>query len=57
MMLGGHGLLAQVMGPDEDMTKPVMNPRTVGVCDDCACRSIVLAQVVEDVTEGTADKR
>lgn len=37
MMLGGHVGLASVMGPDEDMAKPVMDKVTLTVCEDCAC--------------------
>ena len=34
MMLGGHGLLAQTMGPDENMTK-VLSDQTCMICDEC----------------------
>ena len=48
MMLGGNGLLARVMGADEDMTKPIMDKLTVMICDDCSCKDVVLAQIAED---------
>lgn len=35
MMLGNSAVLAQVMGPDEDMAKPVMDPVTLTVCESC----------------------
>jgi hypothetical protein len=36
MMLNGCVALAQVMGPDEDMTMPLMDPITFTVCEDCS---------------------
>lgn len=47
MMLGGNGLLASVMGPDEDMTAE-LESGTVMICDSCACGPIVLAQIAEN---------
>lgn len=38
-LLGGHAHLAQVMGPDEEMTMPMMEPVILTVCEDCACKS------------------
>ena len=35
MMLGGHGLLAQVMGPDEDMAEKMFE-NEITVCETCA---------------------
>ncbi len=35
MMLGGHGGLARIMGPDEEMTKSVSKHK-VSVCEHCA---------------------
>lgn len=32
----GSQVLGAVMGPDEDLAKPVMDPVTVTVCEDCA---------------------
>lgn len=34
MMLGAP--LASIMGPDEDLATPVMNPKTITVCESCA---------------------
>lgn len=36
MMLGGSAALAAVMGADEDMAKPVMEPITITLCERCA---------------------
>lgn len=36
MMLGGHSGLARVMGPDEDMTVPLMDPQEFTVCEECS---------------------
>lgn len=35
MMLGSHAL-ASVMGPDEDMTVTLMEPKEITFCDECA---------------------
>lgn len=32
----GHSALAQVMGPNEAMTKPMQEPITITVCEGCA---------------------
>lgn len=32
----GSSMLANVMGPGEDMAKPVMDPITITVCEFCA---------------------
>jgi hypothetical protein len=34
--LGGNAALARIMGPDEDVAGPVMEPVTLTVCDRCA---------------------
>lgn len=36
MQLGGNAALAHVMGPDEDMTVPLMEPVKVTICETCA---------------------
>lgn len=36
MLLGGSGALAMVMGPDEDMAHPMMEPAVLTVCEDCS---------------------
>ena len=35
LMMGGHGGLAQIMGPDEDLALEVMEPVTITICGDC----------------------
>lgn len=32
--------LAQIMGPDEEMTMPMMDPVTITVCETCAISSL-----------------
>ena len=47
---GGRGAaaLAGVMGPDEDIAKPVMDPVTLTLCEDCACgKSLPVAALAE----------
>lgn len=46
-MLLGSAALAQVMGPDEDMTVPMMDPVTLTVCENCCTKEIRIAGVVE----------
>ena len=47
MMIGAQ--LACVMGPDDDMTEPVMDPVTLTVCENCATeRSLPIAAMVTD---------
>ena len=36
MMLGGYADLARVMGPDEEMARPLMPTLTLVVCEACA---------------------
>ena len=36
MMLGNNGLIANIMGPDEDMTVRLMEPRRIMICEDCS---------------------
>ena len=47
MMLGGHGLLAQVMGPDEDMAE-IMSDVEVTICEDCCCKQIPIAVLADE---------
>lgn len=47
MMLGGNGLLASVMGADEDMAVEVMDPVTVTICEGCSTRPVLVAALVE----------
>jgi hypothetical protein len=46
MMLGAG--LAAVMGPDEEMTKPLMDPVTRTVCEDCGTKSTCIAALAEE---------
>lgn len=36
MMMGGHVALAQALSPDEEMAKPIMEPKTICLCEYCA---------------------
>ena len=47
MMLGGHAGLARVMGPDEEMTTPLMDPVELTVCETCGTRSVCVAMLAE----------
>lgn len=38
-MMLGDARLAMMMGPDEEMARPVMEPVTITVCEACACES------------------
>lgn len=52
MMLGGHVRIAQAMGPDEEMTLPMMDPLVLVVCEPCSTnREVCVAQLAE--TEST----
>lgn len=42
----GHSGLAAIMGPDEDMASPVMEPKTATVCEDCALNNPVPVAVL-----------
>lgn len=39
MQLGGNGVLAQIMGPDEDMAVPVGKYKAM-ICDDCLLKKM-----------------
>lgn len=41
----GSAPLAQIMGPNEDLAKPVMDPKVVTVCEDCALTAPLLQMV------------
>lgn len=47
MALGGRALLASIMGPDEEMTEPLMEPKTITVCEDCCTHDTCVAQLAE----------
>lgn len=44
LMIGAP--LASVMGPDETMAKPVMDPKVLTVCETCACERRVPVAVL-----------
>lgn len=47
-MMLGNAAIAEVMGPDEDMTTPAMEPATLTVCETCAVsRSMEVAALGE----------
>ena len=45
LMLGGA--LAMAMGPDEEMTTPLMEPVTVTICEPCSTTSVIAAELAE----------
>ena len=45
MMLGGNGLIASIMGPDEDMTVRLMEPRRIMICEDCSQKPMLFMSV------------
>lgn len=47
MMLGGNGLIASIMGTDEDMAEPVMEPAILTVCETCCTKSVCIAELAE----------
>ena len=49
--LGGQAGLARVMGPDEDMTTPLMDPVELTVCEICGTgRQVCVAELAEYAT-------
>lgn len=47
MMLGGHAGIAAAMGPDEEMTVPLMDPVTLIVCETCCTKTTCVAALEE----------
>ena len=45
-LLGGSQL-ANIMGTDEDMTKPMMDPVKVTICEDCIIKPVIIAMLAE----------
>lgn len=43
----GNSYLAQVMGPNQDLAKPVMDTVSVALCEDCACDRVNIAALAE----------
>lgn len=50
MMLGGNGLLASVMGPNEEMTE-VFHECEITVCDLCTVEHPLLMRVLESAED------
>ena len=44
MMMGGHGLLASVMGPNEDLAEKISS-KEITVCNDCDMKSVRIASL------------
>lgn len=51
MQLGGNAFLASVMGPDEDLAKPMMDKLTLTLCEECSLSDVSVAGMVEIATE------
>jgi len=43
----GNAAIARVMGPDEDLAKPMMDPVTVTVCETCCTKDTCVAALPE----------
>jgi hypothetical protein len=39
MLLGGHIAIAQVLEPGEELTRPMMEPKTMTVCEACGMKN------------------
>lgn len=46
-LLGGSSQLANIMGTDADMTKPMMDPVKVTICEDCIIKPVIIAALAE----------
>ena len=46
MQIGAQ--LAQVMGPDEEMTEPMMDPVEITVCEKCCTSNTCVARLAEE---------
>lgn len=46
-MMLGNGAIAAIMGPDEDLAKPMMEPKTITVCEDCCTKMTCVAELGE----------
>ena len=51
MMFGGRGDLARIMGPDEDMAKPIHDPIRMTVCESCSIEQPLIWKVLEEERE------
>lgn len=43
----GNVVLAQVMGPDDEMAKAVMDPVQVSICESCSTAPVMVAALAE----------
>lgn len=43
----GNSELARIMGPDDEMTMPVMKPKKITLCDPCALEPVTIAILAE----------
>jgi len=50
-MMLNSSVLAGVMGTDEEMTKPMMDPVEITLCETCAMSDINIAVLAEIATE------
>ncbi len=47
----GSAAIAQIMGPDLDMAKPVMDTAVATICEHCACmKALPIAAIAEAAT-------
>ena len=46
-MMLGNTALAQVMGPDEEMTKVLLGPVDLDLCEKCALENDIIAEAFE----------
>lgn len=51
MQLGGNGLLAHHMGPNEDLAKPIMQPAALTVCEPCALSNPIVQAAFSEETD------
>lgn len=54
-MMMGSAVIANVMGPDEDMLKPLGEPELLLVCDKCAM-STTVAELWEKTAKPAAEE-
>lgn len=54
-LLLGNADIAMAMGPDEDMTTPLMEPITLTVCETCGTRDTSIAYLALEATYDTGD--
>ena len=46
-LLGGNAALAAVMGADEEMARPMMEPVKITLCETCAMEEVCIAVLAE----------